>query len=67
MERKRRADQIAVAMPPRRAKKMGQLNIGMAKGYLKVGKGSLSLSGFWLYPLWFLPGASKNIGDPSIC
>ena len=48
MERKRRADQIAVAMPTRRAKKMGQLNIGMAKGYLKVGKGSLSFqaSGF---------------------
>ena len=64
MERKRRADQIAVAMPPRRAKKMGQLNIGMAKGYLKVEKGSLSLSGFIH---WFLPGPYNNIGDPSIC
>lgn len=35
MLKNNKALQMAVAIPPRRAKKMGQLNKGIAKGYLE--------------------------------
>lgn len=37
--RNNKAVQTAQAMPPRRAKRMGQLNIKLACGYLAYGEG----------------------------